>query len=320
MLGRIAGALAGAFLSILAVSAKAQDYPKGPITLIAPFAPGSQTDTFARYFADALGKEFKQAVVVEAIAGANGMLGTLQALKRPADGLTVLIGTASTHAANYHLYNTVQYQPDNFEPVACLYRVLPVVTVRAGLPVKSMQELVAYSKANPGVVTYGWASSTTKVGAEILRARAEADVRPIFYRGSPQIITDMLGDRVDVYVDGPITTQPYVEAGQVRVLATTAASRIATLPDVPTLGELGYKNAVMEGWVAAFVRAGTPPEIINRLNAAFNSIGRSTDFKAFLDKARNEQFICSPQELKTFVQKEITTWGDLIGLAGIEKQ
>jgi tripartite-type tricarboxylate transporter receptor subunit TctC len=290
------------------------------MTFIAASAAGSSTDTVARFLAEQVSKSLKQPVMVEDIPGANGIIGNVEFLKRPADGYTVIIGTNSGQAANYSLYKTVPYQPQDFAPVACLLRSPSVLVVRAGLPVKNIQELIAYAKENPGKLTYGWGSSTTKVGAELFRSLTGANIRAISYKGTPQMITDMLGNRLDMFFDVPVTVLPHVQSGTMRALAVTSDSRVSAMPDVPTMQEAGVKEYVLAPWYGAFLKAGAPQEVINKLNAAFAAALKTPEYLDYEAKSGTQPFSCSPEELGKHVTAEIKKWRDLIELAGIEKQ
>ncbi len=315
-------ALVSGALLIGAGGAVAQQpaFPSKPVTLIVPNAAGTSTDQFARFFADQLSKKLNQPVLVDPTPGASGSIGVSKFLTRPADGYTVLFGTSATNAANYSLFNNLPYKATDLAPVACLYLLPPVVAVRSTLPVKTVAELAAYAKANPGKVTYGWGSTTSKVGGELFKARTGTDILGVPYKGSPQVMTDMLGGRIDMTVESAVVVLPHAEAGTMRILAVTSSSRLDSLPNIPTLEEAGLKDAVMTPWVGTFVKAGTPPEIIDKLNAAFGSVIASPEYAAMEAKAKSKSFMCSPQELGRFAQAETQKWADLVKLAGIEKE
>lgn len=318
-LGILAG-ISAAFILAAAAPSHAQDYPNKPLTMIAPFDAGSATDTFARAVADKLGKVLGQPVVVESIPGANGTIGTMELLKRPADGYTLMLGTSSTHAANFGLYKKVPYELSNFSGLGCLARVPAIIAIRSSLGINSLQDLVAYSKANPGKLTYGWASSTTKVGAELLRIRAGVDLRGISYRGTPQIVTDMLGDRVDLFVDNPIPSAPHIESGAMKALAVLTDKRATAMPNLPTMEELGVPNATLSAWFIAAAKAGTPKPVLDKLAQAVAQVANSPEHKDYVLKAKNEPFNCTADELDKFVVSEKAKWIEMLKLAGIEPQ
>ena len=248
------------------------------------------------------------------------MIGTNETKSRQPDGHTILIGTITKQVANYGLYKSVPYQPSDFKGIACLYSASPLVAVRSTLPIKSIAELIEYAKQHPGELTYGWSSSTTKIGGELLSSRTGIGLRGVPYKGSPQIVTDMLGERIDVYVDGPPTIMSHVKEGTMRVLATLAPKRAEAMPDAPTLAELGYQNAVMDPWNGAFVRSETPDDTLKQIAALFEKITTSEEFKGDLRKLGLEPWCCTPGELDETVKKDIPHWADLMSSAGIEKQ
>ena len=303
-----------------AFAAYGESFPSKSITIIAPFPAGSSTDTFARHLAERMKPLASKPVVVEALGGANGIIGTNEARSRQPDGHTILIGTITTQVANYSLYKSVPYQPSDFKGIACLYRVSPLIAIRSTLPIKSIAELVDYAKQHPGELTYGWSSSTTKIGGELLSSRTGIGLRPVPYKGSPQIVTDMLGGRVDVYVDGPPTILSHAKDGTMRVLATLAPKRAEAMPDAPTLAELGYQNAVMDPWNGAFVHSETPDVTLQQIAALFDKITATEEFKGDLRKLGLEPWRCAPAELDATVRKDIPLWAELITSAGIEKQ
>ena len=295
-------------------------FPNKPVTLIAPFAAGSTTDIFARHLSERMKAHTSQSVVVEALAGANGIIGTNEAKRRRPDGHTILIGTITTQVANYSLFKTMPYQPSDFKAIACLYSAPPLVAIRSSLPIKSIAELVDYAKNNPGKLTYGWSNSTTKIGGELLSSRTGSSIRNVPYKGSPQIVTDMLGERVDIYVDSPPLIIPHVNDGSMRVLATLAPKRAEALPDVPTLEELGFANATMNPWVGAFVRAETPDDTTKAIVELFDKITASSELKDDMRKIGQQPWRCTPNELDRTVETDIPLWEKLIASAGIEKQ
>lgn len=302
------------------VAAQQAAYPSKPVTLIVPNAAGTSTDQFARFFAEQLSRKLGQPFLVEPTPGASGNIGVSKFLTKPADGYTVFVGTSATNAANYSLFNNLPYKESDFAPVACLYLLPPVVAVRSTLPIRSIAELVTYAKANPGKMTYGWGSTTSKVGGELFKARTGTDILGVPYKGSPQVMTDMLGGRIDMTVESAVVVLPHAESGNMRILAVTSPSRLESLPNVPTMEEAGVTNAVMTPWVGIFVKAGTPQEIINRLNAAYGSVIASPEYAAMEARAKSKSFMCSPQELGNFAHAEAQKWGELVKLAGIPKE
>ena len=311
-----------AALLLAAPATQAQDaaYPSRAVTLVVPTAAGSSTDTFARFFADQLARRLNQPFVVEPTPGAGGTLGVNRVLSRPADGYTVLMGTSATNAANFSLYKTLPYTPADFAPVACVYLLPPVVAVGSHVPAKTVAELVALAKASPGKLTYGYGSSSNKIGAELFKARAGVDILGVPYKGAPQVISDILGGRIDMNVESATTVVPHAEKGAMRILAVLSEKRLASMPDVPTIEEAGLANAVMTPWVGIFVKAGTPKPIIDKLNAALGASLASPDYAQLESRAKSQAFFCSPAELGAFAQKEVQRWAELAKMANIERE
>jgi tripartite-type tricarboxylate transporter receptor subunit TctC len=318
---RFAIALAFGLSSTMSALAADGAYPSRQITIIAPFAAGSTTDIATRHFAERLKTFVKQSVVVEALAGANGIIGTGEVKNRAADGHTLLMGTISTMVTNYSLYKSVPYQPSDFTPIGCLYKVSPMIAVRSTLPIKTVAELVEYGRANPGKLTYGWSNSTTKIGGSVLSKSTATPIRDVPYKGSPQIITDMIGKRVDIYVDSPPPMLSQIKDGSVRLLGTTAAKRAEAFPDAPTLTELGFTDAVVDPWGGSiFIKAGAPVAAAKELEVLVQKVAGSEEFLSDLRKLGLESKRCDAAELAKMVETDVPLWEKMITSAGIEKQ
>jgi len=302
------------------LAADGDAYPTKPITVIVPFAAGSTTDIFARHLSERIKAYVLQPLIVENQPGANGIIGVNEAKSRNADGYTILLGTITTQVANYSLFKSVPYKPSDFKGIACLYTAPPMVAIRSTLPIKTIAELIDYAKNNPGKLTYGWSNSTNRVGGELLSSRTGTGIRSVPYKGSPQIMSDMLGQRVDIYIDSPPTIIPHVKDGNMRVLATLAPQRAEALPNVPTLAELGYSNATMNPWVGAFVRAETPEKTTKALSDLFDKLTASNEMKEDLRKIGQQPWRCTSEEMDQTVKADIPVWESLILSAGIDKQ
>lgn len=303
------------------VAAQPSSYPNKPVTLVVPVGVGSSTDIIARFFGEQLSKRLNQAFVVEPTPGAGGTLGVQKLLSRPADGYNVLMGTSATSAANFSLYKTLPYSASDLAPVACMYTMPTVIVIRGDLPVKNLAEFVAYAKANPGVLNYGAGSSTAKIGAELFKARTGTNIREIPYKAPQQVFTDLMGGRIDMAAESAVATLPFTQRGALRILAVLSPTRASSMPDIPTMEELGFPKTSLAPWVGIFVKSGTPPEIVNKLNAAFGAVLASPEYAAFAENtAKSQSFICTPQELGQFAQAETVKWRELIKLAGIEPE
>lgn len=310
-----------AFILAVASAAHAQTFPSRNIAFVVPFAAGGPGDSMARFVAERLAEQLQVPVVVENVAGANGMIAARDFISRPSDGHAIFLGSNTTHAANASLFNATRYDAEkDFAPLACMMRVPQILVVRASLPIRSVAEMLAYARAKPGELTYGWATATNKAGSELLRVRASIDLRAVPYKASPQIATDLLGGHLDMFIGDPVNIIPNVQSGALRALAVTGGTRFAALPYVPTMVEAGVADYELVGWFAAFLRAGVPAPVAETLGAAFARIIRSPDYAAFAAKVGMEPFSCGPAELARFSRDETRKWSDLIALAGIEKQ
>jgi tripartite-type tricarboxylate transporter receptor subunit TctC len=195
-----------------------------------------------------------------------------------------------------------------------------VLVVRRDLPAKNVQELVALAKQKPGMLTFGSSSSSARAGAELLKIRAGIDLRNVPYKGAPQVINDLLGGHLDLFVGDATTVMPLVQSGDLRALAITTANRIDAYPGVPTMMEAGIPNYELIGWFAAFLPAGASPDLVSKLNRAFTEASSGPDAEAFFAKIGGISHHCSSAELADFVASEGEKWRQIVDTAGIEKQ
>jgi tripartite-type tricarboxylate transporter receptor subunit TctC len=305
----------------LAGPALAQAYPAKAITFIVPFAAGSATDQLARALGQSITEQTRQPVVVENKAGASGMPAAQQAARAAADGYTVLITTNTTHAANEHLYKKLSYDPvKDFAPVTGLGKGGQVLVVNAASPYKSVAELVAFAKKNPGKLTFGSGSSSSRVAGEMFKQLSGTDILHVPYKSNPMAITDLLGGQIDLMITDTSTGVPQIKAGKLRALGYSTQTRSTQLPDVPTIDEAGVKGYDMGYWFAAYVPAGTPPAVVTRLNTLLGTATRSAAAKSFFDVAGSEPWTTTPDGLAKFQTAETLKWGKVIKAAGIEAE
>ena len=259
---------AGAAHAQPASTSSGQAYPNKPITFVVPFAAGSATDNLARVIAEKLGASLKQPVVIDNKAGASGFIAAQQVAKAKPDGYTVFITANTTHASNSALFKTLPYDPvKDFEPVATLGTVPLAVVVHPSIPAKNMAELIAYGKANPGKISFGSGSTSSRMAGEMLKSMAGIDMVNVQYKSNPQAVTDLLGGQIQLVIADAVTTMPHAKAGKLRALAISTAKRSPIAPELPTVAESGLPGYEMIGWFAAYVPAKTPKEIIAKLNA-----------------------------------------------------
>jgi tripartite-type tricarboxylate transporter receptor subunit TctC len=309
-------ALAGAVLP-----AFGQAYPSRPIKFIVPFAAGSATDAVARIIGDHASKTLGQPIVIENIGGASGVVAAQNVARAEPDGHTILITTNTTHGANQSLLKRVPYDAEkDFEPVTKLGTITLALIANPSVPAKTVAELITYAKANPGKLSFGSGSSSSRIAGEMLKSRAGIDILHVPYRSNPQAVTDLLSGNIQLFFADISTTLPQVKAGSVSGLAVSTAKRSPLAPDLPTMAEAGVPGYDLAAWFAAFAPAKTPAPVVARLREALVA--------AIGDKATSEKLLAagiepeasSSEELRTFVGSEIRKWAEIVKAAGIEPQ
>jgi len=308
-------------LTFAATGANAQSYPSKPITIVVPFAAGSGTDSITRIIGQHLQNALNQSVVIENKVGASGVLAATYVARAAPDGYTLLMATNSTHSANPHLFKSLSYDPvKDFAPVARAGSYVFMLVVNPAVPARTLPELVAYAKANPGKLTYASGNTTGIVAGETLKSKAGIDVLHIPYKSTPPALNDVLGGRVSMMFIDLAPGLEHVRAGTLRPLAVTTRERSALLPDLPSLAEAGIPGYDVTSYAALFAPAGTPKEIVDKLNAEIQKIIANPDAKARIAITGFDAFSGPPETLATFVQSELVNWGKLIKDAGIEPQ
>jgi tripartite-type tricarboxylate transporter receptor subunit TctC len=297
-------------------------YPDKPIRAVVPFAAGSATDQIGRAFAEKMAATLGQPIVIENKPGANGMLGADAVAKAPADGYTILVGTNSTNAALKFLMKQLPYDQDKaFVPVAYLGSVPLMVAVNNDVPAKTLKELVDLSKAKPGQTSVAYASTSQQVSSEMLASMAGVKFNMVPYKAGPAAMTDLIGGQVMVFTADFAVTVPQHKAGKIRGLAVTSAKRAAAVPELPTVNEaLGLKDYELIAYFAVFAPAGTPADVIAKLNQAVNAAAASKDLQ---DKFANLGFAVepgTPDDLARRNRAETAKWEKAIRDAKIEPQ
>lgn len=305
----------------LPAPAAAQSYPTKPIVFVVPFAAGSATDQLARALGQSITEQTKQAVVVDNKAGASGMMAAQASARAAPDGYTVLITTNTTHAANEHLYKKLPYDPvKDFAPVSGLGKGGQVLVVNAASPYKNVTELLAAAKKNPGKLSFGSGSSSSRVAGEMFKQLSGTDILHVPYKSNPMAITDLLGGQIDLMITDTSTGVPQVKSGKLRALGYSTQKRSAMLPDVPTIEEAGVKGYDMGYWFAAYVPTGTPAPVVARLNELLHAAVKSAAAKTFFESAGSEPWTTTPEGLAKFQSAETQKWGKVIKAAGIEPE
>jgi len=262
---------AGALLATFALLSHAQaPYPTKPIRIVVPFPAGGTTDILARAVAQKLTETLGQSVVVDNRPGAGGNIGAELVAKSPPDGYTLLMGTVGTHAINPSLYAKMPYDHvKDFVPVILVAGVPNVLVVNPSVPANSVQELIAYIKANPGKVNFASSGSGTSIhlSGELFKTMAGVSMTHVPYKGSTPALTDLMGGQVQLMFDNLPSSLPQIKAGKLRALAVTSAQRASALPDVPTVAEAGLPGFEASSWFGLLAPAGTPKDIVTKLNA-----------------------------------------------------
>jgi len=307
------------FCIALAGTAEAQDYPARPITLVVPYAAGGGNDVMARIVADKMSKSLGQQIVIENKGGAGGSIATRQVAKAAPDGYTLGLGGTGTLAINPTLYRNVGYDPrKDFAPVGLIATSALVVLVHPGIAAKSIAELIALAKREPGSLNYASAGSGSGIhlGSELLAHMAGIKLTHIPYKGSSPALTDLLGGHVAIYLSSLPPAIALVREGKVRALAVTGATRSPIFPDLPTVAEAalpGYEAVLHYGIVAP---AGTPQPIIEKLNAAMRAALAEDDVRARIVADGAEPVLTTPAEYAADIDAEETKWSAIVKMSG----
>ncbi len=285
-----------------------------------PYPPGGAADVFARQLAGDLAKRLGQPVVVDNRAGANGNVGSASVVKAPADGYTLLLGTASTVAINPHLYGkNMPYEPlKDLQPVSGTHSMANVLVVNPATPYKTVQEVVAAAKAKPGALTYASAGNgnTMHLAGEQFRAQAGIDLLHIPYKGGPPAMNDVLGGQVPMMFNNLPAILPMVKSGKLRALAVATPQRSRLLPDVPTMEEAGFKGYVSTVWNGVYVRAGTPRTAVERLNREIVAALASAELRGSLEAQGFDLIPSTPEQLGQLAQTDSVRWGAVVKASG----
>ena len=308
--------------ALCSTAALAQPYPNKPIKAIVPFAAGSATDQIGRAFAQKMSDTLGQVIVVENRAGVNGMLGADAVAKSAPDGYTILIGTNSTNAALKSLMKKLPYYQDTaFAPLGYLGSVPLIIAVNNDVPAKNLREFVALAKAKPGNVTFASASTSQLVSSEVLASMAGIQMTNVPYKSGPAAMTDLIGGQVMMFSADFAVTLPQVKGGKIRGLAVTSTQRSPAIPELPTVNEaLGLKDYELIAYFAMFAPAGTPPDVVAKLNQAINAAASSKDLQ---EKFASIGFAVEPGTPEALAQrsvKETAKWAKAIKDAKIEPQ
>jgi len=312
--------LAGAFAALPA--AAQGSWPTGKaVTYVVPFPPGGNTDTLARLIAQPLSAALGTPVVIDNKPGAGGSVGSTLVARAPADGYTILGGTISSHSINVSLYAKLDYDPvTSFVPVAMLGSGPLVLAVPASSPHKTLNDVLAASKAKAGGLSSASPGNGTSphMALELLAYQSGVKFTHVPYKGSGPAVQDLVGGQVDMMFDTTLIVGPHIQAGKLRPIAVSSSKRLESLPDVPTIAEAGQRGFDMGSWQAVFAPAGTPKPIVDRLHAEIMKIVATPEVQARLKGFGMAPSTMTPAELGAYQKAEVEKWAKVIKAAGIK--
>jgi tripartite-type tricarboxylate transporter receptor subunit TctC len=304
-----------------AVEIHAQAYPTRPLRAIVPIAPGGGTDTTGRLVLTRLGDALGQQIVVDNRAGGGGTIGAMIAAKAPPDGYTFLFGSISTHAVNPAMYKKLPYDHiRDFAPVARIGTVPNVLVVHPALPVKTVADLIAYARANPGKINYGSAGigSPPHLSMELFKSMTRVNILHVPYKGAGPALSELLGGQTQAMCTSLAGLMPHIKAARVRALAVTTAKRNPQVPEVPTMIEAGVPGYEVTIWYAVFFPAGAPKVIVTRLNSELVKILNGSEMKDRMAQIGVDPAPSTPEELAAFVKAETAKYTKVAQDAGIK--
>jgi tripartite-type tricarboxylate transporter receptor subunit TctC len=308
-----------AVLAALAQGAWAQAYPSKPIRMIAPDPPGGTTDILARLIAQGLTESLGQPLIVENKAGANGQIGHDFVAKSAPDGYTLLLGNSAALAVSVSMYDKMPFDPNkDYAPITLAAQGPLVFEINAAVPANNMQEFLAWAKQKQGKVNaaLGGVGSMHHLVTEMVKLQANVQWTYVPYKGSAPMVLDLVGGQVDVGVDNIPSSLPQIKAGKLRALAVTSEQRTPLLPDVPTLAQAGVPGVVAAAWHGVLAPAGTPPEIVNKLNAEIVKVLRSPDSVAKLAGLGLDPVGSDPKMFADFIASENVKWAKVVKASG----
>ena len=319
---KLLGAIALALFALPAAQAQAP-WPNKPIRYIVPFAPGGTTDILARVVGEKLGGVLGQTIVVENKPGQGASVGAAELARSAPDGYTIGGGTISSHAINATLYDKLPYDPvKSFEPITMYGSQPNVLLVHPSLPVANVRELIALLKANPDKYAYGSAGIGTSqhISGELFKTMAGVQMQHVPYRGSGQMIPELLGGTLLIAVDNIATALPHVRTGKLRALAVTTSQRSGVAPEVPTLAESGLPGFELSSWQAVFAPAGTPKAIVERLHTEIAKILKQPEIAKKLTELGLDLSGMPPAELAALIKADVVRLGKVVRDSGAKAE
>jgi len=306
------------FAGLVSATARAEDWPAHVIKATIPFGAGSAADVVPRLVFDRLAAELGQPIVIENRAGAGGMIGTIQVAKADPDGYTILANSSALAIAPA-IFSNLAFDVNDLTSVLMIGSSANVMIVSPSRPWKTVADFIADAKAKPGTISFGspGIGSAVHISSEKFRLAAGIDAAHVPYRGGSEVITDLLGGRIDFYFCPLATALPLIKEGQARALLVSTAERVADLPDVPTPAEAGLKNAESEIWFGIFAPAKTPKAVVDKLHAAGRRVLGENAMQASLKRLGVEPRPMTPAQMDELVRREMVSNLDIIKAAGI---
>ena len=309
------------FVSLVLSSAVtlAQPYPAKPIRLVAPFPPGGPADILSRIIGQHLAESWGQQVVVDNRAGAGGNIGSDIVAKSPPDGYTLLLGFVGTHAINASLYSSMPYDNiKDFEPVSRVAMVTIILVLHPSVPANSVKDLIALARSRPGELTFGSPGNGTPqhLAGELFNTMGKVKMLHIPYKGAVPALNDLLGGRVSLIFSSMPPALPHIKTGRLKALAVTSGQRSPAVPDVPTIAESGLPGYEVINWYGVLAPAGTPRDIVAKLNGEIRRILSLPDVKERLAAQGAETITSTPQEFGAYIKSETEKWAKVVRFSG----
>lgn len=323
MLYRLHALLMTCAVLLAALPAVAQNYPARPIRIIVAYTPAGTTDILARAIGQKMSERWGQPVIVENRPGAAGNIGTELAAKATPDGYTLIMGTAGTHGINVSLYKKLNWHSlRDFAPVSLVAMVPNIMVVNNSLPIKSVKELIAYAKANPGKLSYGSPGngSTAHLSMELFKSMTGTNLVHIPYKGSAGVLADVMGGQIAVTIDNMPVYLPQVKAGKIRALAVSPAKRSSAAAEIPTIAESGVPGYDSGAWFGLLAPAGTPGAIVDKLSDETARILKLPDVSKRISELGAEPVGSTPAQFTALIKEEIAKWAKVIKDANVELQ
>jgi tripartite-type tricarboxylate transporter receptor subunit TctC len=314
--------LAAGAAAIAGAQSGSANFPDHPIRVIVSVPAGGGVDTVTRMVADKMREALGQPLVVENKAGAAGSVAAEAVSEAPPDGYTLLASQPAPITTNAFLYKSLKYDPTKLKPVAVMSHIANVLLVRENFPAKTVQEFIAYAKANPGKLNYAsqGIGTTSHLTAELFQSLTGTKLVHVPYKGTAPALNDLLAGNVDLFFNELATSVQLHKAGKARILAVTTKQRAASVPDVPTMAEAGLQGCDSDTWNALTAPPNTPDDIIAKLNAAVNKAMQAPDLREHFEKVNLALGGGTPAEMEAFIKAETKRWGDVIHAAGIQPQ